>query len=65
MTVTPLVEVLVLGKTGQLAKALARFHPPDWRLDFADRQQIDLASPELAALTVMERKPALVINAAA
>jgi len=63
--VTSLVEVLVLGKTGQLAKALARFHPAGWRLDFADRQQIDLVSPELAALTVMERKPALVINAAA
>ena len=62
---TPLVEVLVLGKTGQLAKALARFHPQDWRLDFADRRQIDLVSPEPAALTVMERKPALVINAAA
>jgi len=63
--VTPLLDVLVLGKTGQLAKSLARFRPQDWRLDFADRRQIDLVSPDTAALAVMERKPALVINAAA
>jgi dTDP-4-dehydrorhamnose reductase len=60
------ISVLVVGKTGQLAHALARSSlPDDWRVTFADRNQIDLAKPDAAAAVVRGLAPDLVINAAA
>jgi dTDP-4-dehydrorhamnose reductase len=60
-----LFNVLVLGRTGQLAQALARCQPRGWKIHFADRAEIDLASPVGPANVVAKRKPTLVINAAA
>jgi dTDP-4-dehydrorhamnose reductase len=60
------LKVLVLGKTGQLARELERSQwPQAWDVAFAARDSIDLAQPDLAAKAVLERTPDLVINAAA
>ena len=60
------MKVLVLGKTGQLARELERTRwPAGWQVAFASRSQIDLARPEVAAKAVLERMPDVAINAAA
>lgn len=60
------MKVLVIGKTGQLAQELARAEWPEgWSPQFSARNEMDLAEPRSAAKAVCERKPALVINAAA
>jgi dTDP-4-dehydrorhamnose reductase len=60
------LKVLVLGKTGQLARELERSAWPEgWEVAFASRDSIDLAQPDSAAKAVLERAPGLVINAAA
>lgn len=61
-----LLNVLVLGQNGQLAKELERRRWPEgWAVEFASRAAIDLAEPGAAAAAVLDRKPGLVINAAA
>lgn len=58
-------SVLVLGRTGQLARELARADwPAGWMPRFAGRSEIDLAEPEQAAYSVAAFEPDLVINAA-
>jgi len=58
-------KVLVVGKTGQLARELQRASwPQGWAVDFADRTVIDLAAPEAAAAAVLDAAPNLVVNAA-
>lgn len=60
------MKVLVLGKTGQLARELERSQwPHGWDVAFASRDSIDLAQPDVAAKAVLERARDLVINAAA
>jgi len=60
------MKVLVLGKTGQLARELARsVWPAGWQPQFSNRTTIDLSQPEQAAAAVEQRAPELVINAAA
>jgi dTDP-4-dehydrorhamnose reductase len=57
---------LVIGCNGQLAQELARCEwPSGWKPIFLGRDEIDLAHPIRAATAVIERKPELVINAAA
>lgn len=57
---------MIVGRTGQLARALARSPwPPGWRAEFAGRDAIDLADPQAAAASVSAVAPDLVINAAA
>jgi dTDP-4-dehydrorhamnose reductase len=59
-------KILVFGKTGQLASALARAaRPPEWQMLFLDRSTCDLENPIAAADAVGQEKPDLVINAAA
>jgi dTDP-4-dehydrorhamnose reductase len=59
-------KALIVGRTGQLARELARSPwPPGWRAEFAGRDVIDLADPEAAAASVSTAAPNLVINAAA
>lgn len=55
------MNVLVFGKTGQLAIALSEH--TGWR--FLGRDEADLASPGAAARAVLEASPDWVINAAA
>src|SRR5690242_14601551 len=60
------MNVLVIGKTGQLAQELARAEwPQGWSPHFSGRNEMDLAQPRNAAKAVRECKPALVVNAAA
>ncbi|MBV9571535.1 MAG: dTDP-4-dehydrorhamnose reductase [Alphaproteobacteria bacterium] len=60
------MKVLVLGKTGQLARELARAAwPAGWQTEFAGCDQINLSIPENSAEAIADRKPSLVINAAA
>jgi dTDP-4-dehydrorhamnose reductase len=61
-----MTRALVIGRNGQLARELARSEWPNgWRPVFSGRDEIDLAHPANAASAVIERKPELVINAAA
>lgn len=59
-------RVLVIGRSGQLARELARAAWPDgWTVGFAARPELDLRYPDRAAAAVLAAKPDLVINAAA
>lgn len=61
-----MTRVLVLGRAGQLAQALAAAAPPPgWSLEFAGRERLDLARPETVASLIRSAGPAVVINAAA
>ncbi len=58
--------ILVLGRSGQVARELAKIGPPDgFELAFAGRETLDLAGPVDLAGFVRQRAPAAVINAAA
>ncbi len=60
------MRILVIGRNGQLARELERLGAPSGStLEFAARPQIDLAEPQTLAALVAERRPDLVINAAA
>lgn len=56
--------VLVFGRSGQVAQALAKAAPTDMTLDFAGRERCDLLTANPGALIEAVR-PAAVINAAA
>lgn len=56
------MELLVFGRTGQVARALARLVP---EAVFLDRAAADLMQPETCAAAILARSPAAVINAAA
>lgn len=59
-------RVLVLGRSGQLARELARATWPDgWTVEFAARPELDLRFPDQVAAAVLAAKPDLVVNAAA
>lgn len=65
MSKAPL-QVLILGKTGQLAQELQRARwPSEWTIRFANHPTIDLAFPERASDAVRALRADLVINAAA
>ncbi|MBM3605608.1 MAG: dTDP-4-dehydrorhamnose reductase [Alphaproteobacteria bacterium] len=55
-------QLLVLGRTGQLAQELARLAP---KATCLDRTNADLAQPESCAAAIRRIAPAAVINAAA
>ena len=59
------MRILVIGRTGQLARALHELPPGDAELSFAGRDRLDLARPAAAAALVQEERPDLVLNAAA
>lgn len=54
--------ILVFGRTGQVARELARLSP-DAR--FLGRDEADLSDPESCARAILDAKPSVVINAAA
>lgn len=57
------MNVLVLGRTGQLARALACRAKEGW--SFLGREDVDLTQPDVAASAIREARPKAVINAAA
>lgn len=59
------MKVLVFGRTGQVARALAETRPRGVTAEFLDRVDADLARPENLRELVVQRRPDLVINAAA
>lgn len=60
------IDAIVVGKTGQLARALAR-RPTirGWTLRFYDRSAIDLADAKAVQERIEAERPDIVINAAA
>ena len=59
-------SLLVLGRSGQIARALAESDWPDGvALECLGRESIDLEDAPVAAAAIGRRRPALVINAAA
>jgi dTDP-4-dehydrorhamnose reductase len=59
-------RVLVLGRSGQLARALAATAWPDgWTTVFAGRETLDLGRPEAIAPFLTAQAPDVVINTAA
>lgn len=60
------INAIVVGKSGQLARALARRSSPrDWTLRFCDRSELNLADPRAAQAAIETARPDIVINAAA
>jgi dTDP-4-dehydrorhamnose reductase len=59
------MNTLVFGRTGQLARELARAQPGPHRLTFLGRESVDLCEPANAARAVREARPDLVVIAAA
>ncbi|MEO0329222.1 MAG: dTDP-4-dehydrorhamnose reductase [Pseudomonadota bacterium] len=60
-------KVLVIGKTGQLARCLEEcaHSAPALQLEFSGRDELDLSKPEKIAGYIAQKAPAIVINAAA
>jgi dTDP-4-dehydrorhamnose reductase len=59
-------RVLVIGRSGQLARELSRAAwPAGWSVSFASAPDCDLRLPEQAAAAVLAAKPDIVVNAAA
>jgi len=59
------VNILVFGRTGQVARELERRRPPDVEARFLGREEADLASPGACARAIQAAQPDAVINAAA
>jgi dTDP-4-dehydrorhamnose reductase len=59
------VRILVTGKSGQLARALAHLAPAGKEIAFHGRDTMDIAVPGAAAGLIGEIRPDLVINSAA
>ncbi|GAA4010279.1 dTDP-4-dehydrorhamnose reductase [Sphingomonas humi] len=61
------MNILVLGRSGQLATSLRRLghERSDLSLQFAGRDELDLSQPGLARARILADHPELVINAAA
>lgn len=59
------MRVLVFGKTGQVARELARQCPKDITVKFLSRKEADLSKPEECAQAIKEHAVDAVINAAA
>ncbi|NNU81994.1 dTDP-4-dehydrorhamnose reductase [Halovulum dunhuangense] len=59
------MRVLVFGRTGQVARELARRAPADRAMVFLDRADADLGIPEACFAAIMSHRPDAVINAAA
>lgn len=59
------MRLLVIGRSGQLARALADAVPGGWTGTFHGRDELDLMRPGAAAQVIAAERPELVINAAA
>ena len=58
-------KILVLGRSGQVARELAKLGAPGFELEFAGRERLDLASGADPRPLLDKVRPAAVINAAA
>ena len=59
------MRVLVIGRTGQLARALAHVPHRQAELVFLGRDQLDLTAPERIGEAIAAHTPQVVVNAAA
>jgi dTDP-4-dehydrorhamnose reductase len=59
------MHILVIGKTGQLARALSTVARGAAQVGFLDHQKLDLMIPGMAQRAIAAERPELVINAAA
>ncbi len=59
------MRLLVFGKTGQLARELARRCPPDVEARFLGRADADFSEPSSCAAAIKDSAVDVVINAAA
>lgn len=59
------MRLLIFGRTGQVARELARALPRGWEADFLGRERADLADPDACAARVAATAAEAVINAAA
>jgi len=59
------MRVLVIGRTGQLARALALARAEDSELTFLGRDACDLADPRGIVSALAQHRPDVVVNAAA
>jgi dTDP-4-dehydrorhamnose reductase len=59
------MRILVIGKSGQLARALAHVPQQGAELAFLDRDQFDLLAPDRIDEAIATHTPEIVINAAA
>ena len=60
------MNVLVFGKSGQVAKELSRFGSDQaFSMNFIDRKIADLLYPDNCEKIILSKKPDAVINAAA
>jgi len=59
------MRAIILGRSGQLARCLAESVPTDTEANFLGRETLDLAQPDFAFDCLEDRRPDLVINAAA
>ncbi|MGB7373492.1 dTDP-4-dehydrorhamnose reductase [Pontixanthobacter sp.] len=59
------MNLLVFGKTGQVAAELAKAVPRGWVAQFLDRSEADLEHPEECAAQINNIHPDIIINAAA
>jgi len=65
MTADPMLDLLVIGATGQVARELARAEAPGVRVRTVGRETLDLSDPEAAGDFVRQARGDLVVNAAA
>lgn len=59
------MKVLVFGRSGQVARALAARAPADWDMTTLGREGADLNDPAACAAAITAHRPDVVINAAA
>jgi dTDP-4-dehydrorhamnose reductase len=59
------MNILVIGRTGQVAGELQRRCPKDWRMTALGREEANLLDPQACARAVLDHDADVVINAAA
>lgn len=59
------LEILLIGKKGQVGAELARFLPGLGKVVAPGRQQLDLSKPDQICQAIREVRPHLIVNAAA
>lgn len=58
-------HILITGSNGQVGRALQKALAPIGRVEALNRQALDLADPDAIRRVVRDRKPAIIVNAAA
>jgi dTDP-4-dehydrorhamnose reductase len=58
-------KILLIGKTGQIGRALGVWLPRLGEVSALDRQQLDLFNPDEIRYAIRSHRPNLIVNAAA